>query len=297
MPADFLGTSNRTYRHLLFVYFDVYCKVESQIPGFCLLFDINNKLTRGNATTTDAGGNTMSPPYDIDLGYWRCPEGVAVPDDELSFLLVPDDVEAAIVFDLARQVHAYQRQHVRKPEQISKAVMVTMGGLLPGVLLYDHLVQGIEDGVPEIEFGTIGVSLYKEPGKRWENPMVVQDVSIPVEGTTTLVIDDLGDYGGTMDFVVRIVKNRGAYSVLTLELYTKPAAKKARPATFAFGEVPQDTWIITPRERVETLMKRVPLWKQRGASFEECHRRLVDLIGYPTDLVGYYLPFAYGAIG
>ncbi len=231
---------------------------------------------------------------DVDLEKWRRPDGVAVPDDELRFLLIPDDVEAAIVFDLARQVHHYQRHYAGKPEQISKAVMITMGGLLPGVLLYDHLVQGLEDGVPEIEFGTIGVSLYEGPGKRLENPIVVQDVSIPVEGATTLVIDDLGDFGGTMDFVVRIVKSRGAHSVLTLELYTKPAARQARPATFAFGEVPQDTWIITPRERVETLMKRVPLWKRRGASFEECRRRLVDLIGYPQGLVAYYLPYAYG---
>jgi len=218
---------------------------------------------------------------------------MVVPDDNLRFLLIPDDVEAAIVFDLAKQVHRYQREHVNTAAQITKAVMITMGGLLPGVLLYDHLVQGLEDGILPIEFGTIGVSLYEGPGKRLEKPTVVQDVSIPLEGSTTLVIDDLGDYGGTMDFVVSIVKEKGAQTVLTLELYTKPAARKSRPATFAFGNVPQDTWIITPRERVETLVKRVPIWKARGASQDECRRRLVDLIGYPPELVDYYLPFAY----
>lgn len=237
----------------------------------------------------------QSAPRDIDLEAWRCPIGVVIPDDDLRFLFIPDDVEAAIVFDLAQQVHHYQRRHVGVPEQITKAVMITMGGLLPGVLLYDHLVQGIEGGVPPIEFGTIGVSLYEGPGQRLEQPVVVQDVSIPVAGETILVIDDLGDYGGTMDFVVRIIESKGAHAVMTLELYTKPAARKARPATFAFGEVPQHTWIITPRERVETLMKRVPLWKERGASLEECRRRLVDLIGYPRDLVAYYLPIAYGS--
>jgi hypoxanthine phosphoribosyltransferase len=229
----------------------------------------------------------------IDLEPWRFPRGAVVPGDSLSFLLIPNDVEAAIVFDLARRVHEYQRRHVGTAAQITKAVMVTMGGLLPGVLLYDHMVQGIGDGIPQIEFGTIGVSLYEGPGQRLEKPVVVQDTSIAVTGATVLVIDDLGDYGGTMDFVVSIVREKGAHQVLTLELYTKPAAKKARPATFSFGEVPQDTWIITPRERVETLMKRVPVWKQRGASMEECWRRLVELIGYPTSLVDYYLPLAY----
>ena len=32
---------------------------------------------------------------DIDIDFWRAPQGVSVPDDELRFLLVPDAVEAA----------------------------------------------------------------------------------------------------------------------------------------------------------------------------------------------------------
>ena len=40
-------------------------------------------------------------------------------------------------------------------------------------------------------------------------------------------------------------------------------------------------------------MKRVPVWKERGASLEECHRRLVDLIGYRKPEVDYYLQRAY----
>jgi hypoxanthine phosphoribosyltransferase len=230
------------------------------------------------------------PSDQIDLAYWQQPEGVAIPDDELRFLFVPDDVEAAIVFELAQQIHAYQQQHTGTERQITKAVMVSMGGLLPGVLLYDHLVEGNLNQSPPIEFGTIGVTLYEGPGKRLEVPQVMQNVSIPVKDATTLVIDDLGDFGGTMDFVTTILEQEGARTVLTLQLYSKPAARRLRPATFTFGEIPQHTWVITPRERVETLIKRVPLWLARGASPAECRRRLVDLIGYPADLVDYYLP-------
>lgn len=228
----------------------------------------------------------------IDLAYWRQPEGVAIPGDELRFLFVPDDVETAIVFELAKQVHTYQQQHTATDRKITKAVMVSMGGLLPGVLLYDHLVEGNLSQSPPIEFGTIGVTLYEGPGKRLEVPQVMQQVSIPVRDATTLVIDDLGDFGGTMDFVATILEGEGARAVLTLQLYSKPAARRLRPATFAFGEIPQHTWVITPRERVETMIKRVPLWLSRGASPAECRRRLVDLIGYPPDLVDYYLPIA-----
>ena len=229
----------------------------------------------------------------IDLDFWRKPEGVRVPDDELNFLLIPDEVESRALFEVARQVHFYQRNHLDNGEAITRALIVTMGGMLPGVLLYDHLVDGRDPGVPKIQFGTIGVSLYKGPGLRYENPRVQHGISIPVSEQTVLLIDDLGDRGGTMDFLVDYVADSGACKVLTLALYMKPAAMNLCPADFFFGETPQDTWIITPRERVETIIKRVPMWKQRGADQAECYRRLVDIIGYPGELVDYYLPRAF----
>ena len=229
----------------------------------------------------------------VDMDFWRQPEGVRVPDDELDFLLIPDEVESRALFEVARQVHVYQRNHLDNGEAITRALIVTMGGMLPGVLLYDHLVDGRDPGVPKIQFGTIGVSLYKGPGVRYENPRVQHGISIPVSEQTVLLIDDLGDRGGTMDFLVDYVGDSGACKVLTLALYMKPAAMNLCPADFFFGETPQDTWIITPRERVETIIKRVPVWKQRGADQAECYRRLVDIIGYPGELVDYYLPRAF----
>lgn len=232
----------------------------------------------------------------IDLGFWRRPVGVSVPDDELKFLLVPDAVEAAACFELARQVHAWQHAHRHDDNRIDVALMVTMGGLLPSVLLYDHLVQTPDSDQPKLEFGTVGVSLYAGPGERLDKPIVDHPVSFPIASRTALVIDDLGDYGGTMNFLSKyLLETNGAKRVLWLTLYMKPAALKNAQATFWFGEIPQDTWIITPREQVETLSKRVPVWRERGASESECRRRLVDVIGYPPALVEYYLPRAWAA--
>lgn len=229
----------------------------------------------------------------IDLDYWKNPVGIVVPDDELHFLLVPDAVEAAIVFELCKQVHDYQQQHAGSNEQITKALIVTMGGMLPGVLIYDHLVEGRGANQPKIECGTIGVSLYKGPGVRYDNPLVQHGISIPISGETILVIDDMGDCGGTMQFLTQYIRDSGARKVLNLALYMKPLAQQTCAADFWFGETPQDTWIITPRERVETMVKRVPVWKERGASEAECRRRLVELICYPETLVDYYLPQTY----
>jgi hypoxanthine phosphoribosyltransferase len=229
----------------------------------------------------------------IDLDFWRSPEGVSVPDDELRFLLVPDAVESAAIGEVAQQVHDYQAQHAGSEEQITCALIVTMGGMLPGVLLYDHLVQGRGPGTPRIDFGTVGVSLYKGPGERYDKPLVQHGISIPISGRTVLAVDDLGDMGGTMQFLTGYIRDSGAYKALNLVLYMKPAAKETCCADFYFGETPQDTWIITPRERIETLAKRVPVWKQRGASQEECRRRLVEIIGYPQIEVDRYLPVTY----
>lgn len=228
-------------------------------------------------------------PAEIDLDFWRAPRGVNVPDDELDFLLVPDAVEALAVFDLSQQVHRYQLAQEDEGNPVTRALMATMGGMLPGILLYDHLVQGRPSGTPRIEFGTIGVSLYKGPNERHDSPVVQQDISIPVENETVLVVDDLGDRGGTMKFLKEYIAGAGARQVMTLALYMKPMAIDTCPADFSFGEVEQDTWIITPREAVETLVKRVPIWRGRGADQAECRRRLVDIIGYPPQLADYYL--------
>lgn len=145
---------------------------------------------------------------EIDIEFWRAPQGVAVPDDELSFLLVPDAVEAFAVFELSQQVHCYQQAQSPDGTPITRALMTTMGGLLPGVLLYDHLAKGRLPGTPHIDFGTIGVSLYKGPNERYQHPRVLQDISIPVHNEIVLLIDDLGDRGNTLQFLTRYVTER-----------------------------------------------------------------------------------------
>lgn len=237
----------------------------------------------------------QAAPADIDLGFWRQAEGVAVPDDELRFLLIPDAVESAAVADVARQVHAYQQRNVGSPTQITRALIVTMGGLLPGSLLHDHLARGLSADTPPIEFGTVGVSLYASPGVRYEKPRIMQTMSVAIADHTVLLVDDLGDYGGTLAFLRDHVMDRGATGVLSAVLYLKPAARQRRCVDFHFGDTDQETWIITPRERVETLVKRVPVWRDRGADIGECRRRLIELIGYPPYLVDDYLPLAFNA--
>jgi len=193
------------------------------------------------------------------------------------------------VFELAQQVHNYQQAQSASGTAITCALMAAMGGLLPGILFYDHLAKGCPPGTAPVKFGTVGVSLYKGPNERHASPQVQHGISIPVRDETVLVIDDLGDRGDTLQFLIRHIADQGARRVMSLALYMKPRAMRTCPVDFYFGQVPQDTWIITPRECVETLVKRVPVWRERGADREECYRRLVEVIGYPPSLADYYL--------
>lgn len=229
-----------------------------------------------------------------DLTFWQRPQGTSVPFDDLKFLYVTDDAEALMVADLARQVFQYQVNVTDPRLAISKAVMITMGGLLPGVLLHDHLSYNPDARIPDVEFGTLGVQCYAGPGQPLAEPRIVQNLTIDVQGHTVAVIEDLVDLGGTARFVSKYLRQHGAYEVVLIAPYLKNTLIKDDLTVISFGIVPKDTWIITPRERVETLVKRVPYWRDHGASRSECERNLYA-IGYARYLIDLYLPLVYPA--
>ncbi|MBC6934794.1 MAG: hypothetical protein DWB42_03045 [Chloroflexi bacterium] len=229
----------------------------------------------------------------INMDYWRQPEGVPIPGDELKFLYIPDDVEAYMTAELAWQVYDYQKAHAEDGRQITKAVMVTMGGLLPGVLLHDHIAWSAKPHIPPIEFGTLGVQCYAGPGKPLDQPRVIQALTINVSGHVVAVVEDLVDLGGTARFVRQLLLSQGARDAVLIAPFMKNTRMTEEMEVIWFSVVPKDTWIITPRERVETLLKRVPYWRQQGAALADCEVNL-RRIGYPDYLIERYLEVAYG---
>ncbi|HEX2907570.1 MAG TPA: phosphoribosyltransferase [Phototrophicaceae bacterium] len=227
----------------------------------------------------------------LNRDYWRQPEGVSIPLDNLRFLYIPDDVEAYMTAELAWQVYDYQKTHADDGQQITKAVMVTMGGLLPGVLLHDHIAWSAKKHIPKIEFGTLGVQCYAGPGKPLDQPRVIQELTIDVQGHVVAVIEDLVDLGGTARFVRQLLLDKGARHVLLVAPFLKNTRMVEEMEVIWFSIVPKDTWIITPRERVETLLKRVPYWRDQGATGDDCAANL-KAIGYPDYLIDRYLPLA-----
>ncbi len=229
----------------------------------------------------------------IDGEFWKNPKGVEVEFDTLRFLYIPDHVMSFIASQLARMVYRYQIDNISTKQQITHAVMITMGGMLPGVLLHDHLAWTLNKNIPPIAFGTMGVKYYAGPGEPLEKPLIMHELSITVTGQVVGVIEDLVDLGGTARFVAQYLKEeRGARKIVLIAPYLKSHISKDDMDVISYGNVPKDTWIIMPREKVETLVKRVPHWRDAGASLKQCEENLTQ-IGYPRYLMDIYLRATY----
>jgi hypoxanthine phosphoribosyltransferase len=225
----------------------------------------------------------------IDGEFWQRPQGVEVAFDVLRFLYIPDYIETYIMAQIARQVYRYQIENISTKAQITDAVMITMGGLLPGVLLHDHLAWTLNKNISPINFGTLGIKYYAGPGQPLDEPRIVHPLSIDVQDKVVGVIDDLVDLGGTAKFVENyLMRERGAKKVVLIAAFLKNPSITALMEVISFGYVPKDTWIITPREKVETLIKRVPHWRDNGATMQDCEANLRK-IGYPDYMIDIYL--------
>jgi hypoxanthine phosphoribosyltransferase len=229
----------------------------------------------------------------IDIEFWTNPTSVTIEFDTLKFLYIPDHVMTFIASQLARAVYRYQIDNIATRRQITHAVMITMGGMLPGVLLHDHLAWTLNKNIPPIAFGTMGVKYYAGPGQPLDEPQIPHPLSIDVDDKIVGVIEDLVDLGGTARFVANYLREeRGAKEVILIAPYLKSVIPREHMEVISFGNVPKDTWIIMPREKVETLVKRVPYWRDHGASLKDCEENLLR-IGYPRYLIDIYLRATY----
>jgi hypoxanthine phosphoribosyltransferase len=229
----------------------------------------------------------------IDPEFWKSPHGVEVAFDTLKFMYIPDHVSTYIAAETARKVYRYQVTNISTKMQITHAVLITMGALLPGVLLHDHLAWTLNKNIPAIDFGTLGVKYYAGPGQPMDKPRINHPLSIEVKDKIVGVVDDLVDLGGTARFVASyLLDDQKAQKVVLIAPFLKSADIVDEMDVIYYGLAPKDTWIITPREKVETLIKRVPHWRDNGASMQECDGN-PKKIGYPQYLIDVYLKPTY----
>jgi hypoxanthine-guanine phosphoribosyltransferase len=255
---------------------------------------VNPRKLMGNGKGMKMSNGAVEQASYAELEFWKNPTGVEVKFDRLRFLYIPDHAEHMMVSWLAKRVFEYQQVHANTTKAISKMIMITMGALLPGVLLQDYLIHGASEGMSPIEFGTFGVKCYYGPGQPLERPEIVQPLSIDIRGHTVAIVEDLIDLGMTAKFVQDTLcsPEYGARETIIIAPYRKSASSITAAESITFGIVPHDTWIITPRERVETMIKRVPYWAAQGATKQDCIDNL-NAIGYHRYLIDEWFDVAW----
>ncbi len=109
----------------------------------------------------------------------------------------------------------------------TEAETTLMVGLLKGsvVFLSDLMRALYKRGIcPEIDF--MIVSSYKSSTSPSQTIEIIQDINIPVEGRTVLLVDDIVDTGMTLDQIIRLLEEKNPAKILTCALLDKPSRRK-----------------------------------------------------------------------
>ena len=150
---------------------------------------------------------------------------------------------------------------------------IIRGGLCITRILSDYLdVQDVH---------VIGVIYYKGIKTTKTKPKLVQDIDVkPLKKKRLLLVDDVADTGGSLEFIVNLLKRRGIKNFRVATIHHKPWSK-FKPDYFVSEA---DKWIIYPwevGETIELIMKKRMPRKEKLKELKET--------GIPRELLKIYV--------
>ncbi|NHJ83917.1 MAG: phosphoribosyltransferase [Asgard group archaeon] len=116
---------------------------------------------------------------------------------------------------------------------------ISRGGLVITRLFSDIL--GIKD------IGVIGIGFYTNIGETAKQPILLQELTMTIEGKKVLLIDDVSDSGKSLAFAVEYLKKKGLAQLKIVTLHYKP--KSIFKPDYYFAVTTK--WIVYPWERFE----------------------------------------------
>jgi hypoxanthine phosphoribosyltransferase len=147
-------------------------------------------------------------------------------------LLVPRDAIARRVAELARQISS---DHGDGGE-------VLLVGVLRGAFIFlADLARQLT--IPcRVDF--IALSRYEHGATADGGVRLVMDLRVNVRGRHVLVVEDIVDSGHTLDYLVRMLRNRGAAAVKTCVLTRKRRHAEVEVAVDYVGFELPDEWVV-----------------------------------------------------
>ncbi len=176
------------------------------------------------------------------------------------------------------QIHAMlltqaekSRQNGFRPDVI---VGVTRGGSVPARVLADLL---------EINHVSIvGVEFYVDVAEARDEPVLMQRVSVDVEGKKALLVDDVADSGKSLWLAREHLRQQGATEIRIATVYSKPLSV-IKPD---YCEKKTRRWVLFPLDAKEIIRKIVE--KNRKCKIKIEMAKLVKA-GLPKKLVEKFL--------
>ncbi|MBP9781924.1 phosphoribosyltransferase [Candidatus Woesebacteria bacterium] len=184
-----------------------------------------------------------------------------------SFFFPPDEViyVAPTWNEMEQLTIAVSKQIINANKPIDLIVTLAKGGW--------PMTRSLADFLQIDEIASIGVKFYSGINERLPQPNVYQDLPIDVAGKNVLLFDDVADSGGSLQFVINLLKERKAASTQTATLFYKEHSV-IKPDFFAYTT---NAWIIFPFEKREMGELLTQKWQKFGLQEEQINHYLKNM--------------------
>lgn len=144
------------------------------------------------------------------------------------------------IYDLLlNQAQKIQKDNF-KPDII---VGVSRGGLVPARILSDLLET------PDL--ATIRIEFYLDIEQTRKEPILTQNLTMPVTAKKVLIADDIADTGKSLKLAKQHILQQGAKEAKTATIYAKPQSA----TTPDYFEKETSRWVVFPWDAKETVKK------------------------------------------
>ncbi|MCZ0932867.1 MAG: phosphoribosyltransferase family protein [Oligoflexia bacterium] len=140
--------------------------------------------------------------------------------------------------EIQKEVHKIANQ-INQVYGNSETVAI---GILKGAFIfYTDLLKQLEQNIT-CDFCSL--SFYGQSKKAHSSAFLSLDVRTPIKGKQVLLIDCIADYGYSLNFIKKILQQRGPQSLKTACLIAKPQALKNTTIDFRGFQAEQESFII-----------------------------------------------------
>ncbi len=184
-----------------------------------------------------------------------------------SFSFPPDETTyvAPTWNEMEQLTHQVSKQIANSNKPIDLIVTLAKGGW--------PMTRSLADFLQIDEIASIGVKFYSGINEKLPQPNVYQDLPIDVVGKNVLLFDDVADSGGSLAFVIALLRDRNVASVQTATLFYKEHSV-IKPDYFAYST---NAWIIFPFEKREMSALLSRKWVEGGVGPVEVANRLSQM--------------------